>query len=287
MITITSIRYPKVILVGEHRVLRGGEAWVMPLTQYQARMWGQLEVGDWEESDLKVEVEGNDKEAFSRFLAHIIQESRRMGLFRRGLRGVLKIHNSIPLGAGLGGSAVGVTLFTDLLAQTGEIRSDEQFTMSWQLENLAHSQSSGVDVAGVMQAQPLRYRMNQPIRFWEWIWDDLRWSIHDTHFKGKTKEAVKRVIRLRQENPRSFEEGERLMDQASEKVAMALEFRNSEFLISALKEANRAFSLWGLVNESMELLTADLMKKGALVVKPTGSGLGGHLLAVWPSQPRE
>ncbi|MDW8190231.1 MAG: hypothetical protein RMK80_04590 [Pseudobdellovibrionaceae bacterium] len=56
---------------------------------------------------------------------------------------------------------------------------------------------------------------------------------------------------------------------------------NLEKLRSAIQLARRVFEEWGLVDAAMAKTMAELEAKGALATKPTGSGLGGYVLALW------
>ncbi|TAL65081.1 MAG: mevalonate kinase, partial [Legionella sp.] len=52
-------------------------------------------------------------------------------------------------------------------------------------------------------------------------------------------------------------------------------------LAQAMNKAADCFFQWGLVSESLQQHMQQLLKSGALAVKPTGSGGGGYVVSLW------
>jgi len=50
--------------------------------------------------------------------------------------------------------------------------------------------------------------------------------------------------------------------------------------------AAQVFESWGLVTDKMRATMGELGQKGALVSKPTGSGLGGYMISIWKEEDR-
>ncbi len=56
---------------------------------------------------------------------------------------------------------------------------------------------------------------------------------------------------------------------------------------NAIRKSNQCFEQWGLITENVKQHQAKLIEAGALAVKLTGSGGGGYVLSLWPSNPPE
>ena len=56
-------------------------------------------------------------------------------------------------------------------------------------------------------------------------------------------------------------------------------------LAKALTLGENCFRKWKLISYDLEQHTHYLKQKGALATKPTGSGLGGHVISLWDKAP--
>src|SRR5262249_13957619 len=138
------VRIPsKWVLAGEHAVLRGHPAVVIPCSQYSL---------DWrflpsEEGRLEIEAES----ALSAALEEILPESRPAGQ--------LKIRSSIPVSAGLGSSAALCVGMVRWLGHLHRTTPEDRELTEWQratgLEDRFHGNSSGMDVAAILADGPI------------------------------------------------------------------------------------------------------------------------------------
>jgi mevalonate kinase len=110
---------------------------------------------------------------------------------------------------------------------------------------------------------------------------NLIFGLTETGESGDTEECIERVLRIKKGDRDLFYELDSNMDEASKGIAEALESGDKELLIKSFDLASSVFESWGLVTSLMKSLMEELKEKGALAVKPTGSGMGGYVLSVW------
>lgn len=274
----------KVILAGEHGVVRGFEALVLPLRSRGLEL-------RWEPSpDEKFHVRssyigphasaettaaGSLAEPFREALNRALDISGFV-MPEKGYR--VNITSDIPVRAGLGSSAALSVAIVRFLAAEGATLA-QPFGLALEVENLFHGNSSGIDVACVLSSVPIRYVRSSPP-------EDLRmaWKPHfylaDTGTRSSTKECVEKVAAAKRPDL------DLRMNDAVNAVKAALLSEQSDRLTDlsrAMELAASCFREWGLGAD--EALTARLKKAGAVSVKPTGSGGGGFLLSLWKEAP--
>lgn len=277
MIRKTAKSHAKCILSGEHTVLRGGEALVLPLKSFSLEIEKISEgEGIWITEDSTktwTPFEGGD--AFQRFLEDFFQET---------LPGLL-IHLNMPLGCGLGGSAalaVGlVRLFRPHFSE------EEIFQTALPIEHFFHGKTSGVDIAGVLAKGPQLYRKEPFERISLTFFGDSPFFLSFCGEMGKTRPAIEEVSRLRETNPQLAEAIDEQMKKATQTILSSILNHPDDLrlLAQGVTLAKECFDAWGLITKKMSEEMERLLKKGALAVKPTGSGLGGFILSVWDRPP--
>jgi mevalonate kinase len=72
------------------------------------------------------------------------------------------------------------------------------------------------------------------------------------------------------------------METSVQMCEKAFQEKNLELLAQAIHLACEVYEEWGLIDPLSQSLIKKLQDFGAIAVKPTGSGLGGFLLALWP-----
>ena len=68
-------------------------------------------------------------------------------------------------------------------------------------------------------------------------------------------------------------------------VQQALNDKSIQHLAHAINQAADCFQQWGLITDTLASQMHALRQAGAIAVKPTGSGGGGHLISLWNSPP--
>lgn len=272
----------KVILAGEHGVVRGGEALVMPLRSRRLTLsWEPSPDGKYHVSSAIEGVESGKAGPFAAPFRDALNRALDLSGFATPHKGYrVRIESNIPIQAGLGSSAALSVAVVRFLAAEGA-QLPQPFALAIEIENLFHGNSSGLDVACVLSDVPIRYSRSNPPEDLPMAWKP-RFYLQDTGKRASTKDCVAKVSAA---NRKDIDER---MGQAVSKARSALLSEQSDRmndLAKAITLAATCFDDWGLGShaESVEKLKA----RGALAVKPTGSGGGGFLLSLWPGLPSE
>lgn len=283
-VTFSTQTFGKWILAGEHAVLRGCPALVFPLLDrgmkftYAPSGHFQLKLAGERGEELQLIVFGLLEKALEKVERH-----------RENLKGTLTIESTLPLGAGMGGSAalcVGISRF---FAHLDYLPESMVYDFSRSLEDLFHGESSGVDIAVAMEGRGLRFMRGgerAPVMV---AWKP-NWYLSYSGKKGVTAECVRRVKEIWN---KSNERGEKIDEQMREAVTKAEAALASTApdhlsqLAHALDLARDCFFQWGLCEGALEKHLRELTEAGALAVKPTGSGGGGYVLSLWKNAPPE
>lgn len=294
----------KWILAGEHSVLRGSRALAFPLTSRQARfqyipkymyantdeLTGGISVSeagtaaDSESSQLELRLEGPHGAELEVLLWGLIDRiCDQLNLRRSHFSGILKVHNSIPVGAGLGASAAVCVGMTRWLSHLGFVDKEGIPGFARSLEDLFHGESSGVDIAVVAQEAPVSFRRHQPLEKVNISWRPNLYLSYSGQ-RGVTVQCVEKVKGLIKSSPEMGASLDWEMAQAVDQCisAFAMDYAQGlKELTGGIDRARKCFHDWGLVTAGAQKLMNDLTQAGALAVKPTGSGNGGFVLSLW------
>jgi len=277
--------FGKWILAGEHAVLRGSPALVFPARAFAMTF-------SWQPSSSPLTVNfsgqhGNELQLiFWGLLEHALQK---VGRGRDAMRGDLRVESALPLGAGLGGSGALCVGVGRTFAHWGYIQEKEIYDFSRELENLFHGESSGVDIAVALEGRGLRFMRGGERSPLAVAWRPNMYLSYSGK-RGVTSECVKKVRELGEKSPHL---GEKLDGQMREAVEMA-EKALAVDATSSLDQLSRAMDLgrdcfykWGLCDGALDQHMHELIQAGAIAVKPTGSGGGGHVLSLWENDAEE
>jgi mevalonate kinase len=274
----------KVILAGEHGVVRGGEALVLPLRSRGLDLrWEPSPDGKFHVRSAYTGPGADEDDSVSGPLAEPFRDALNLALDitrftmpEKGYR--IHITSDIPVRAGLGSSAALSVAIVRFLATEGAVIT-QPFALGLEIENLFHGNSSGIDVACVLSSVPIRYVRSSPPQDLRMAWKPLLY-LADTGARSSTKECVAKVAAAARPDL------DERMAEAVKAASGALSSEQGdrlELFAKALELAGSCFEEWGLGAD--EKLSAKLFAGGALAVKPTGSGGGGFLLSLWGKAP--
>lgn len=270
----------KWLLAGEHAVLRSCPAIVFPVPSKQLTLNYLTN-----ENELRAEFTGTAGDDIHLLFWGVIE--RGLELVNHSLSeltGHFHIENTIPVGAGMGASAALSAAVARWFVWSELIEEEKLYEFARQLENLFHSESSGVDIAGVLAKDGLVYNRFSDPEPLEMNWKP-RWFLSYSDQVGMTSHCVKKVKEFRVRNP---DLSNRIDEDMQHSVLTAIHALQKPDglteLATAINQANVCFSQWGLAGGKVEQHIGELLAAGALAAKPTGSGSGGYILSLWSDE---
>lgn len=272
----------KWILAGEHAVIRGHAALILPIHDKTLTLHYQKSVAH--EYKISTDFIEQPQDNFTRFFSNVIQHGMRLiGTASPAFYGQFHIKCSIPIGVGLGASAALCVAIARLFAAEAAISTEEINPFAHKLEHLFHGQSSGLDIAGASANTPIYFKqgVSDPIKQ---TWNPT-WRLSSCGAVGTTSQCIEKVQLLWQQDPHT---AAKIDEQMISSVALAKQTLEEEaapqskhILAKAMNKAALCFQQWGLIPTVMEDHITQLRNQGALAVKPTGSGGGGYVVSLW------
>lgn len=282
-----TIAYGKWILSGEHSVLRGQEAIVVPL--FSKKLYFEFLPGP-QVDGLRIHIEGSHSSDIESIVRALLSKAIEiLELKKFTLSGDIHIQNEIPLGSGLGASSSLCVAFGRWFCSMNLIEPNKVYEFSRNLENLFHGESSGVDIAVVLNEKPLIFKRPQSIEYIENYFKPHLYLSYSGQ-RGVTKDCVEKVKKIFLVDPekalrldQSMLETTQLLKQAFIISNTIISDQNRENqMVLGMDKAYSIFQEWGLTRGAIDEHISSLKRMGALACKPTGSGGGGYVLSLWP-----
>ena len=272
---VTSRSYGKWILSGEHSVLRGGKAILFPLrSRFLETQWSS-------DSTFDVVVSSGMDQTSIDFLQKVIQCAfQKIG--KSKAQGRWHLHFNLPYGSGLGWSAAFCLNVCNLFEKKNWITKRDILPFSLELENLFHGKSSGADLQAIYHNQPILFRSFYDVEVIQPTWTPY-FYLFDTNQKMATAQCVQQVEKWSYQNPHQAKATDQKMKEAVDTSVKALFNQDQGLpnLVQAIQNSCSCFDEWGLISEAVSQTIKSLQSKGALAVKPTGSGGGGFVVGIW------
>lgn len=273
--------HAKCIIAGEHTVIRGGPALVFPVKSCQLTLHYTPEEGE-----CRAEFTGPYRDDLHLLFWSVLEHGFEIaGRHMQNIQGHFTVDNRIPVGAGLGASAALCVALTRWFLDKNMIAESEFFAFAKRLEDLFHHKSSGLDIAAVMSDRPIQFQQGiaEPLTLnWQ-----PHWKLSYSEQIGRTSHCVKKVNELIARDPSLGQHIDHMMQDAVEQARIALQQTTPDgidTLAKAMNQTRTCFTQWGLAGGRIESHMNDLLSQGALAAKPTGSGDGGYVLSLWPTE---
>lgn len=270
----------KWILTGEHAVLRGYAALVFPILDKTLN----LEYKQHNKNCLQLTVNYAHKDYHINSIVNkIINHAfATVDTPIANYSGTLNINSNIPPGLGMGASAALCVAISRWFTYLELITPSAIYDFAKNLENFFHGQSSGLDIAGSNATAGVYFQQGQykPIQTsWQPKWQLT--SCGETSTTERCINIVKKVYTNNQLFAKKLDED---MHRGTLIAKEALEKYNNnsiKLLVEAINIAKNCFENWGLITPKLQQHMQEQLDKGALAVKPTGSGGGGLAVSLW------
>lgn len=283
MDSFTTTVFGKSIIAGEHTVIRGGPALVVPVVEKQLQLTFKPK-----DKEFEATFHGDMKEELRLVFWGLMERALDMaGRKRSELVGELLLKNTVPVGAGLGASATLCVAVGRFFHSLKWVKHTELPEFCRLLENIFHGESSGADIAAALAGEPIEFQRGQTPKSLKINWQP-DWYLSYSGQRGLTSECVRRVKELWNEDKK---EGQKIDDEMKESVQLAkIALTKSKKeglldLVEAIQKARHCFDRWGLSQGANERHMQKLAEFGAIASKPTGSGGGGYILSLWRQEP--
>lgn len=273
--------HAKFILTGEHAVIRGHGAIVMPLKTKNIHLTFKKNT-----SKLKVNVFPDTEDGFNKIPMLLLERAASLlGQDLSNIHGKITISSNIPAGKGLGLSAALCVVLTRLLVWWGWLDSKQLLGFATQLENYFHHQSSGADIIGVCSENAVKFNNIDDCEIIQAQWQPHLFLYYSGH-ASSTSICVKKVNSYVTQDVEHARAIDSIMAMSVKNIAASLLSAQSvDTLAEEITNAADCFRDWGLVPKFLEEKIRLLHDYGAVAVKPTGAGMGGFLLGLWAEDP--
>ena len=279
----------KVILLGEHAAVYGNPVLVAAVDKRTYVTVSKRKDDDFvlnnkstNIKDLRFTCEdlGHMKTEWATMLtAECIQKVYAKYGFEGGLD--IEIHSDIPVSSGMGSSASASSAL--VLAITKEFGRDvskkEIADLAWDIENIVHGKSSGVDPYATTFGGVLRYKKGdyKEIK----LTKEPQLTIGDTGIKANTSDPVNDVMKLKDAYPEFFTNYLEAMNHIVDYGQKALEDGNMPKLGEIMNINHGLLSSIGVSSPELEkLVWAARTNKNVHGSKLCGKGRGGIMLAL-------
>ena len=276
----------KAILIGEHAVVYGQPAIAVPLSGLRARVMVQALPLD-KPRTLRIQAPDVGLDAFFADLPAENPHAKAVQLVLDALHishtptCLIRITSQIPVAAGLGsGAAIAVATlraFSNFLGHF--LENDDICQMAFEIEKLHHGTPSGIDNTVITYEKPVYFIKDKPILVLE-PQADLALLIVDTGIAKSTVQTVARLRADRLADPNYFDPIITRIGEVATSAKQVIESGDLPQLGLLMNENQALLEKMDLSCPELDKLIAAARNAGALGAKLSGSGEGGHMLAL-------
>lgn len=263
----------KVILFGEHFVVYGLPAIVIPIDRYV-------------EVHLKKGEQSRNPDYINSMLDLLKSKLDIKESFQ-----IIEITSNLPVSAGLGSSAALSVALTKAVADelSLNLSNEEIFELSWNLENLFHKNSSGVDVYVSLYNRPVLYRKSYQRAIIDKISlnIDAKLGIKILRRNESTGDIVNDVREYSIKYPTIFENLKAAYRELFNEAIIALSSGDIMKLAELMNINQSLLRAIGVSNEEVDRTISDMISKGILGAKISGAGRGGAIIGLYESSDYE
>ena len=276
----------KAILIGEHAVVYGQPAIAVPLSGMRARVMVQALPLD-KPRNLRIQAPDIGMDALFADLPADNPHAKAVQLVLDALHishtptCLIRITSQIPVAAGLGsGAAIAVATlraFSNFLGHP--LEDDDICQMAFEIEQLHHGTPSGIDNTVITYGKPVYFIKDNPILVLK-LQADLTLLVADTGIAKSTVQTVARLRADRLADPNYFDPIITRIGEVATSARQAIESGNLRQLGQLMNENQVLLEKMHLSCPELDKLIAAARNADSLGAKLSGSGKGGHMLAL-------
>lgn len=277
----------KTILVGEHAVVYGAAAIALPLPDHciNVDLTLTLPLKPYK-LDQEFIVESAPQHRVPTQVFAVVRDSCRL-LKIKPINIQIAIKGTLPIGAGLGGSAGLCVAILRALAEASQriLSAAEIAEMANILEKRFHGNPSGLDTAAIAHACPIFFTKGQKSQ--TLLLDPQHKPLKFLLLDSGTRSSTKVMIEIAKPYFTCPQRGDKRIDSfdtLSRQARTAIETNNHDELAMIINSVDRYLKEAGVSSSELSRLSEVCKKAGALAAKPTGAGGGGCLIILLPNE---
>lgn len=276
--------HSKCIITGEHSVLRGKSAIAVPLKDKFLKF-------TFKPGGKKLDIIFNSNSKIMQLLFNNIFNIVLSKISEKvmAIKGKLIVESTLSFGTGLGSSAALCSAVSLWLKELNVIKENQVFSFAKSLEDSFHGTSSGVDIAASLSNITILFNINSGFKEVQFQNSPFL-ALSNSKSKGSTKKAVLQVQSWIKKNSKSSVQIDNHIQKATDLILETQKLSRVQsipFFIEAFKLSKNSFSQWGLLTKELQEHMLDLESNGAIATKPSGAGLGGCVLSLWKTKPKD